>query len=163
MQYQFTFELVTPGPEFRGHGNNNNESPIKFVGLVDTDNYKPCGKNNLALVYRDSMCGMIVAALASAIQGAKESGFKVTLAGFSDDREHAAADNSATYRTPAIPKIIAPNDISIYDRLCRVRGEAWFNISILTPCGDWNHNCFNSSNPVKVSWEPFVKRFLRVL
>lgn len=163
MQYQFTFELETPGLEFRSHGDNNGAS-IKFVGFVDTDSHKSYTSNNDALAYKKSVCGMVLAALANSLPGAKESGFRIELVGFSGDHEVVDASTSlVSYRTSAVPKFIPASDRLIYDKLCGVRGEAWFNVEVLTPAGIWNHNCFNSSNPVKVSWKPFRNAYFKML
>jgi hypothetical protein len=118
---------------------------------------------------------MVRTALASINQGMVPSGFKVRLFGFTASKEDAGKStqqfisnssntNSHPYRimpetllgkeNNALPAILPATDKLIYENLCGVRGEAWFDISVLTPAGTWNDCYINKSNPVRVTWEP---------
>lgn len=180
MQYKFTFELTNPNFGVQA-GTGNNHPTRELTGYANTDHVKHTHSNSTgadrAVTYRESMCSMVRTALASIIQGIVPSGFKVRLVGFTASKEDSGkamqqqftgnnsnTNNSHPYRimpetslgknTNGLPAILPVTDRLVYDNLCGVRGEAWFDISVLTPVGSWDDCYINKDNPVKVAWEP---------
>ncbi len=179
MQYRFTFELTDFSEAMRS---DNNKPTRELTGYANTDHVKHTHSNStgadLAVTYRESMCSMVRTALASINQGMVPSGFKVRLVGFTASKEDAGksiqqqqltgspggTNNSHPYRIMletssgkepnGLPAILPVTDKLIYENLCGVRGEAWFDISVLTPAGAWNACYINKNNPVKITWEP---------
>lgn len=161
MQYNFTFELTNP--DFGGAARSNNNQPVReLTGYANTDDVKHTHSNSMAATYETSMCSMVRTALASRIQGLVPSGFRVKLAGFTASKAGNDSDtnNSHPYRTASpseangLPVILPVTDKLIYENLCGVRGEAWFDISVLTPAGTWDACYINKANPVRVTWKP---------